>query len=326
MGENQRLVQFQWFNQQAQAGKFPNTTTLAEQFEITGKTAQRAISYFRDQLNAPLEYDSSRKGYYYEKDAFAAVPASEPTQEEMLAILVAQNILAASAQGVISQQIKSFGRKLFGKNGLFGVTEKRFRQVFSSSWNEYAPAQGPVFKRVMKGLVQNRLLTFTYTSPLDQIPKQRTIEPHHLQHYKGSWGLIAFCHLRREWRSFMLSRMRGVEVEAETFVPKPRVQWKNQMEGGFGIFQGGPLIPVRLHFNAFRAPWIREQVWHCDQEIEDLSDGSLILSFPVCEFYEVRMCILQFGGDVVVLEPEALKQEILKEAGLICGIYDIKKT
>lgn len=289
------------------------------------KTAQRAITYFRDQLNAPLEFDPSRKGYFYPDNAFADVPASEPTQEEMLAILLAQNILASSAQGVISQQIRSFGRKLFGKNGLFGVTEKRFCQAFSSSWNEYAPSQGPVFKRVMKALVQNRLLTFTYTSPVDQVPKRRTVEPHHLQHYKGSWGLIAFCHLRYEWRSFMLSRMRDVQPQAETFVPKPRGQWKNQLEGGFGIFQGGALVPVRLRFNPFRAPWIREQVWHRDQEIEDLSDGSLILSFPVCDFHEVRMRILQFGGDVVVLEPEALKQEILKEAELICGLYDVKK-
>lgn len=240
----------------------------------------------------------------------------------MLAILLAQNILAGSAQGVISHQIRSFGRKLFGKNGLFGVTEKRFCQAFSSTWNQYAPSQGPVFKRVMKALVHSKLLTFTYTSPVDRIAKQRTVEPHHLQHYNGSWGVIAFCHLRREWRSFMLSRMRDVHIEGHTFVPKPRVQWKDQLEGGFGIFQGGELIPITLHFNAFRAPWIREQVWHRDQEVQDLSDGSLILSFPVCDFHEVKMRILQFGGDVVVLSPEELKRDVRDEARVILRNYE----
>ncbi|SNB45457.1 YafY family protein [Geobacter sp. DSM 9736] len=321
MGENQKLVQYQWFDQQVKAGRYPNATTLAQQFEVVTKTAQRAIDYMRDQLNAPLQYNSTRKGYFYTDNTFV-LPASEPTQEEMLAILLAQNILANSAQGVISQQIKSFGRKLFGKNGLFGVTEKRFREAFSSSWNEYAPAQGQVFKTVMKALIENRLLTFIYTSPRDQQPKERTVEPHHLQHYMGSWGVIAFCHLRGEWRSFMLSRMRDVEMKSDTFVPKPRSQWKNQMEGGFGIFQGGQLILVRLHFNPFRAPWIREQIWHKDQQIEELNDGSLILSFPVCQFHEVKMRILQYGGDVVVLEPEKLKQEVLEGARVICRNYD----
>jgi len=75
----------------------------------------------------------------------------------MLAILLAQNILSNSAQGVISRQIRSFGRKLFGKHGVSGVTEKRFREAFSSSWNEYAPAQGQIFRKVMKALIENRL-------------------------------------------------------------------------------------------------------------------------------------------------------------------------
>lgn len=313
MGENQKILQYQWFDAEVRADKYPNATTLGRQFEIVTKTAQRSIDFMRDQLNAPLHYNPSRKGYYYTDKTFV-LPASEPTQEEMLAILLAQNILENSAQGFISRQIRSFSRKLFGRNGFFGVTEKRFREAFSSSWNEYAPAQGHVFKKVMKALIENYLVTFTYTSPKDQIPRSRTVEPHHLQHYMGSWGLVAFCHVRGEWRWFMLSRMSNVEVSSETFIRKPRAQWKNQLEGGFGIFQGEDLIPVRLHFNSFRAPWIREQVWHKDQQIEEVGDGSLILSFPVCKFHEVKMRILQFGGDVIVLEPEELRQEVIDEA------------
>jgi predicted DNA-binding transcriptional regulator YafY len=275
----------------------------------------------RDQLNAPLQYDPSRKGYYYSDNSFA-LPASEPTQEEMLAILLAQNILSNSAQGVISRQIRSFGRKLFGKHGVFGVTEKRFRESFSSSWNEYAPAQGQVFKKVMKALIENRLLTFIYASPLDKFVKKRTVEPHHLQHYMGNWGLVGFCHLRNEWRWFMLSRMSEVDACFDTFIPKPKTQWNNQLEGGFGIFQGEELIQVKLHFNAFRAPWIREQIWHKEQQMEEMGDGSLVLSFPVCKFHEVKMRILQFGGDVLVLEPEELRKEIFREAKKTCRNYE----
>lgn len=324
MGENQKILQYQWFDDQVRGEKYPNATTLGRQFEVVTKTAQRAIDFMRDQLNSPLLYDPTRKGYYYTDKSFV-LPASETTQEEMLAILLAQNILENSAQGFISRQIRSFGRKLFGKNGFFGVTEKRFREAFSSSWNEYAPTQGHVFKKVMKSLIENNLITITYTSPKDQIPRLRTVEPHHLQHYMGSWGLIAFCHIRNEWRWFMLSRMSDVEVNSKTFIPKPKKQWKNQLEGGFGIFQGEELIPVSLHFNAFRAPWIREQIWHKKQQLEEVGDGSLILSFPVCKFHEVKMRILQFGGDVIVLEPEELRQEVMGEAKRTCRNYEENK-
>jgi len=122
----------------------------------------------------------------------------------------------------------------------------------------------------------------------------------------------------------MLSRMSCVEVTSESFCPRPRTEWKNQLESGFGIFQGETLVPVKLHFNAFRAPWIREQIWHKGQEIEEVGDGSLILSFPVCKFHEVKMRILQFGGDVTVLKPEELRQEVISEAQRTCRNYEEK--
>lgn len=174
----------------------------------------------------------------------------------------------------------------------------------------------------MKALIENRLLTFIYTSPRNKIPNKRTVEPHHLQHYMGNWGLIGFCHLRNEWRWFMLSRMSDVEANPDSFIPKPRALWNNKLEGGFGIFQGEELIQVRLHFNAFRAPWIREQIWHKEQQIEEIEDGSLVLSFPVCKFHEVKMRILQFGGDVVVLEPENLREDVHNEAKVTCRNYE----
>jgi len=44
--------------------RISNTTSLAKQFEISVKTAQRDIEFMRDRLNCPLQYDSSLKGYF----------------------------------------------------------------------------------------------------------------------------------------------------------------------------------------------------------------------------------------------------------------------
>jgi predicted DNA-binding transcriptional regulator YafY len=107
--------------------------------------------------------------------------------------------------------------------------------------------------------------------------------------------------------------MKDVAIRAESFMPKPKAQWENQLEGGFGIFQGKEPKHVTLKFNAFRAPWIREQIWHPDQKLEEVGDGSVTLAFPVCHFPEVKMKILQFGADVEVLEPTELREEIGEE-------------
>lgn len=312
MGEHLIIHRYQWFDRQVRAEKFPNASSLAEKFEVTVKTAQRNIESLRDRLEAPLEYDSSKRGYYYSDTNFQ-LATPDITQEEMLAILVAQNILALSAGGVISQKIKSFGRKLFGAPELLGLSQKKLNDSFSSTWNEYAPAQGPVFQYAMRALLESKFLEFSYTSPKKSEVILRTIEPHHLQHYMGNWIMVGYCHLRQDWRKFKLSRMADVRVKDQVFIQRPKDQWQNQLEGGFGIFQGGNTQLIKLKFNVFRAPWIQEQIWHAEQNIETLPSGELVLSFPACHFHEVKMKVLQFGADVEVLEPEGLRNEVRSE-------------
>ncbi len=320
MGDHQAFERYYWFDNQIRAARFPNATTLADKFECSDKTAQRTIDFMRDRLNAPLKYDPIQHGYLYTDNSFE-LPSLQVSQEELLAVLLAQNILSNSAGGLISAQISRFGKRLFVKMGDLGLDEKRLEETFSASWNEYAPAEGLVFQKVTIALLENRLLEFSYTSPKDQRPTMRAVEPHHLQHYMGSWTMIGFCRMRSDWRRFMLSRISKLVLTKETFKPRPKSEWADQVGGGFGIFQGGKLKQVTLRFNPFRAAWIKEQVWHPQQTRTEQPDGSLDLTFPVCEFHEIKMKILQFGGDVEVLEPLELRDEVRDEIKKMIVVY-----
>jgi hypothetical protein len=46
------------------AGQYPNATTLARQLEVSPRTVQRDLTFLRDQLRAPLEFDPQRNGYH----------------------------------------------------------------------------------------------------------------------------------------------------------------------------------------------------------------------------------------------------------------------
>ena len=61
MGIKNVYERFVWFDNQVRARKYPNATSLTEQFEISTKTAQRDIDFMRDRLLYPLDYDSSQK-------------------------------------------------------------------------------------------------------------------------------------------------------------------------------------------------------------------------------------------------------------------------
>jgi predicted DNA-binding transcriptional regulator YafY len=55
--------------------------------------------------------------------------------------------------------------------------------------------------------------------------------------------------------------------------------------------------------------------------VEEQPDGSLILRFVVTDFREVKLRILQYGADVEVLAPEALREEVRKEIVRMVKLY-----
>lgn len=249
MGDHLVIERFLWFHAQVKADKFPNAAGLASRFEVSRKTAQRDIDRMCERLGAPLAYDASRKGYHYTEAGFD-LPPRQVSQEELLAILLARNLLAASAGGLISDAISSFGKKLILSMGDLGLTEQRMDEAFSATWNGYAPAQSTTFRSVADALLRQRLLQFSYLSPQVEGLSERQVEPHHLQHYMGSWVLIAYCHQRQDWRKFFLSRMRDLKTLPQIFDLRPRDHWQGQIEGG-GRGQTRPRIETR---------WLSEKV------------------------------------------------------------------
>jgi predicted DNA-binding transcriptional regulator YafY len=315
-----QLERFFWFDGRLKAKHFPNASHLAEEFEISRKTAQRAITLYRDRLLAPIAYDPARKGYYYTEDAFE-LPRLPATQEELLALLVARRLFSTTAGGFLGEAIRAFSLKLRDAAAALGLDDSRMEEAFSASWHGYSPASGKIFKGVVEALVQRRLIEIAYHSPGSSATTRRLVEPHHLQHYMGSWLLIAWCRLRQGWRKFYLARIEILDVRSETFTVRPRKEWSPCLDAAFGIFQGPALVPVTLRFTPFRARWVREQLWHPAQETHTTPDGGLELSFPVADFREVKMMILQFGADVEVLAPEALREEIREEVVRMREIY-----
>ena len=58
-------IRIQWLHRKLSTNSYPNAQRLAERFGISHRQAQRDFDYLKDRLGAPLEYDSSRKGFHY---------------------------------------------------------------------------------------------------------------------------------------------------------------------------------------------------------------------------------------------------------------------
>jgi predicted DNA-binding transcriptional regulator YafY len=320
MGTKNIYERFVWFDNQVRVKKYPNATSLAEQFEISTKTAQRDIDFMRDRLLCPLDYDSSQKGYYYDDDTFS-LPMVYLSSEELSALLIARKMLQDISGGSIGDEISSIVDKITNILKKHSVVEDQIDDAFSFQLIEYSPASEAVFKAVLEGCLKKRCLSFTYYSPATEEKIERTVEPYHLFNYMGTWHTIGYCHLRNEIRDFALSRISDAKVLTESFKIPDDFEFKKYFLSTFGLYKGKSAKEVTLRFTPEKSKWIKGQIWHKDQKVNLLGDGSLEISFPVSDFSEIKREILKHGDAVRVIKPKDLRDAIKAEAEKIVKIY-----
>ncbi|NJD37172.1 MAG: WYL domain-containing protein [Geobacter sp.] len=320
MGDQLFLERFIWFDNEVRHDRYPNATRLARQFEVSTKTAHRHLDYFRDRLLAPLEYDESRKGFYYSDPTFQ-LPITKLSQDELLALLISRKLITEASAGSLGDELGSISTRLGSLLAASLPGKAHPEDAFSFRWKGINPTEPVIFQNVTSALIQGKLLSFCYYSPTSSACTMRTVEPHHMVNYLGTWHLIAFCHLRNEWRDFVLGRMTICKVEVEEFAIRPKQEWQPFLENTFGIFQNKQSFNVKLKFSPERSRWIRGEIWHESQSEEILEDGSLQLTLQASHEAEIMMEILKHGSHVEVLEPEWLREKVSAEFKAAAGLY-----
>ncbi len=312
---------FLWFNDQVRAKKFPNSTTLAEKFELSRKTAQRDIEFMRDRLNAPLTYVAGERGYKYDDNTYE-LPGIWINEEELSALLISSRLASTMPDEDLKTSLKSFLEQIISLHSLRGsISMDELNERVSVKNIGYSRTGGKTFHQVVDALFYKKPLKISYYSPHKNEHTERDILPLHLLQYMGNWHLIAHCSFRDGLRNFALSRIRSVEpstLRFDTGIPAASV--KKYIRKNFGLLSSDTATEVCLRFSPDIAPWISEQVWHSRQEITRDADGNLCLKFPVADFKEIKREVLKYGSRVEVLSPEELREEVKKE------IAEMKKT
>lgn len=320
MGKKLSYERFLWFDLQVKAKRFPNTSSLASEFEISVKTAQRDIEFMRERLNAPLLYDQAKKGYYYENDTFS-IPSTYLSSSELTSLLVARRLLQDMSGSGIEKEITSAVDKItsFIKKHTSGPD--KMDECLSFHLIEYAPAPEDTFKVVLEACMKKMSLTFRYSSPARKDKTERTVDPYHIFNYMGTWHLIGYCHMRSEIRNFRINRISDIKIIDRYFAIKNNFNFKDYFQSSFGLYKGGSAKQVTLRFTPEKAKWIDDQIWHKEQKTKILDDGFLELSFPVSDFTEIVREILKHGAGVEVVKPEELRELIKTEVSKMASIY-----
>jgi predicted DNA-binding transcriptional regulator YafY len=310
---------FIWFDDRVRQKRYPNTTSLSTQFEVSVKTAQRDIEFMRDRLNCPLRYDQSRKGYFYEDETFS-LPLIYLSSSELLSLMVAKKLLEdMSGSGMADELTSVIGKitSLILKHAGSG----RIDEVLSFHLVEHSPAPEETFRIALEACIRKKTLSFYYLSPARVERTERRVDPYHLFNYMGTWHLIGHCHMRNDIRTFKISRIERPGICADNFTVRHNFSFEEYFRTSFGLIKGDEPCQVVLRFTPEKSKWIRDRVWHKEQATRMLGDGSLEVSMPVAELSEIAREVMKHGSGVEVIKPSGLRELIRSEAEKVLNIY-----
>jgi predicted DNA-binding transcriptional regulator YafY len=319
-----RMWRLMQLDRRIRSGDYPNCSSFARELaELTGmkqpydrKTIQRDIDFLRDQMRAPVEYDQTRKGYFY-RDRTWSFPMLDLTEGELLQLLLAEQMARQFEGTPLAETLDGLFDKIrFNLSESVPVDPVIARQQFSFHGHPVRPIKRVVWESIFRAMRGDRVIAICYRGIGDNKASSRDVEPLHLACVDGEWYLVAHCRSRNDLRHFAVSRIESVKVRNEIFDPcefDPDEYFSNR----FGRFIGPPDEEqwVTMKFAASAAPWILEREWHPKQKIKKHKDGSLTLSFPAPSLFEAKRWVLQWGAEAEVTEPEKLHEELKKEVG-----------
>jgi predicted DNA-binding transcriptional regulator YafY len=304
---------------------FPNVPRLAEKLEVGRRTIERDLAHLRDMMNAPLEYDRKRNGYHYTSE-FQLTPVAL-TEGEAVALFLGSRLLTqyrgTPYEGLIRDAFDkirlvlpktlSLDFSLVNETISFAVEQPRGdEQHLLQCQNLLAAA-----------LRERHSVKLKYYTASRDARTHRLVDPYHLRCHQGAWYLIAYCHRRREVRTFALDRITELQATDQQFTPDPEFSIEGYLGDSLALERGGPPEAVRIRFDPFQARYIRERQWHPSQEIEEHPDGALTLTLRLRGLGEVKRWLLGFGPRAEVLTPQRLREEVAQEVRLMGGMYGV---
>lgn len=301
-------------------------TRIEAEFECKRAAVGRTISYMRDFLGAPIEYDSNRNGYYYDRKAGDhpyELPGLWFNAHELQALATLSQLIGDLQPGLLEEQLRPFHKRieelLDSKQFGNGQLKMGVRLLGMGVRNG-----GESFQKVAEGVLQRKLLAFDYHSRGNNETKQRTVSPQRLVHYRDNWYLDAHCHLRNELRNFSIDRIKNIRLLDTTARQIDEQILHDHFADAYGIFAGKGDKTAVLLFNEYRARWVSEERWHPKQQGKFMTDGSYELRIPYGKPLEFTMDILKYGPDVEVVAPEPLRQAVREKLLQAAALYDKK--
>ncbi|HTS55022.1 MAG TPA: YafY family protein [Burkholderiales bacterium] len=281
------------------------------ELEISLATFKRDLEYMRSRLNIPIVWDREDLGYRVDKGVgVQELPGLWFSGSEIYALLTMQRLLENLEPGLLAPHVAPLLERLTAAIGSAQHPAKEVQKRIRILHLAKRAMPLKYFQLAAKALLERKRLRMTYYTRARDEETRRDISPQRLVYYRENWYLDAWCHLRKDVRSFAVDAIREAQMLDQPAREVAERELDEVLASGYGIFSGRDIQWAKLRFTPERARWVATEQWHPHQRSGFEASGSYVLEFPYSDHRELLMDILRHGSEVEVLAPEDLRGKV----------------
>ncbi|OYD40846.1 helix-turn-helix transcriptional regulator [Sphingobacterium cellulitidis] len=224
--DTKRLTRLTSILIQLQCKRLLTAHELAEKFGISKRTIYRDIKTL-EQAGVPILTDDG-KGYTLMEGY--RMPPVMFTENEANALITAEQLVLKNKDASLVKDYTDAIHKIKAvlRNNTKDKANLLSERVLSGQNLESSRTSNNL-SILQLALTNFNLVQIQYYSPYNDQITERTVEPFAIYTTQENWLLIAFCRLRKGYRSFRLDRIKSLQVLNESF-EKHKITFEEYIE------------------------------------------------------------------------------------------------
>jgi predicted DNA-binding transcriptional regulator YafY len=188
----------------------------------------------------------------------------------------------------------------------------------TTAWYRRHSAPSVHLETVRAAVWTARQLDLYYPSSDGPGSRWRRVEPHGLVCKAGVWYLVAYCHMRKAFRTFRVERIEDVKVREEPVRPRPGFDLQGFWEEARRRFEEQTMpLTLTLRVTAATLRRMRSGTVVLTEE----QDMSSVVRLDAESLEAAVACVLSLGSGAIVLDPPQVREAVSAAVRAMAEIY-----